>query len=227
MRFGNLTPSIIIVVGLLGATTVSASNDNKVLSGSERRVIDGSLEPEKIYDYFKYGSLIRGYELRVRGHLADRLSFEDQEVLSKLAVQDPIEQAAVSEGYKQARTHLCANRGNMTPVEIARQWSQLALDWRLKNEARYRRGIESLSAEGRQIVEDYVATEIVPGIRMAVPGDSVEFAREHPEEFMEAVESECYFAENGRFPPDEERLYEEFEKALKEEQRTVRVARRS
>lgn len=220
MLFDNLTSSIIIIVGLLGVTTVSASDSDKVLSGSERIVIDGSREPEKIYDYFKYGPLIRDYELRVRGHLADRLSFEDQEIMSKLAVQEPIEQAAVAEWYKQAQIHLCANRGSMTPVEIARQSTQIARDWRLKNEARYRRGMKSLSAEGRQIVEDYVATEIVPGIRMPVSGDSVELARVHPEEFMKAVESECYFVENGQFPPDEERLYEEFEKTLKAKERS-------
>lgn len=214
----RLTPSIIAVVVLLGAITVSAGNNDKVVSGTERKVIDGAIEPEKISDYFKYGSLIRDYG-RARDDLHNKLSFEDEEILRKMAHQDPIEQTAVSEWYKQARTHLCANRGNVTPVEIARQWSQLALEWRLKNEARYRRGIESLSAEGRQIVEDYVATRIVPGIKVGVSEDSVEFARKHPEAFMEAVESECYFAENGRFHPDEERLYEEFEKALKEERR--------
>lgn len=215
MLFDNLTPSIIIVVGLFGATTVSASNNDKVLSGSERRVIDGSIEPEKIYDYLKYGSLIRGYELRVRGNLGDKLSFEDQEVLRKMAVQDPIEQAAISEEYKQARAHLCANRGNMTPVEIAKQWSRIALEWRLKNEARYRKGMQSLSAEGRQVVEDYIATEMVPRIKMGAPEDSVELAREDPEGFMEAVEIECYFAENGQLPPDIERQYDELFETLK------------
>ena len=219
MPFDRLIPSIIIVAGFLGVTTVSASNDDKILSGPERGVIDGSIEPEKISDYFKYGSLIRWYGRRAQGDLRNKLSFEDQEILRKMAVQDPIEQEAVTEWYRQARIHLCANRGNMTPVGIARQWSEIALEWRLKNEARYRRGIESLSADGQQIVEAYVATEIVPGIKIGIPEDSVEFAREHPETFMEAVESECYFAESGRFPPNEERLYEEFEEALKEERR--------
>jgi len=198
---------------------VSAGNDEKILSGSDRKVIDGSIEPEKISDYFKYGSLIRGYG-RARDDLHNKLSFEDGEILRKMAAEDPIEQAAISEWYKQARTHLCANRRNMNPVEIAKQWSQIALEWRLRNEARYRRGIETLSAEGRQIVENYIATKIVPGIKVGAPEDSVKFAREHPEAFMEAVESECYFAENGEFPPDEKRRYDEFEEALKEERRS-------
>jgi hypothetical protein len=133
---------------------VSAGNDDRILSGSERKVIEGSIEPEKISDYFKYGPLIRAYGRRAQGDLRNKLSVDDQEILRKMAVQEPIEHEAVTEWYRQARIRLCANRGNMTPVEIAKQSSQIALEWRLRNEARYRRGIESLSAAGRQKMAD-------------------------------------------------------------------------
>jgi hypothetical protein len=161
----------------------------------------GSEEPEKIFDYLKYHRLISGYTVQVRGNLAEKLSLEDQQVLLDMAIRDPIDMEPITEEYRQGRLHICANRGNMTPVEIAEEWSRIALVWRLKNEDRLRQGLDALSDEGRQVVEDYVAQEIVPNLAQSSPSGGIEDVKRNPEAFMESVELECYVAENGEFPP--------------------------
>lgn len=197
------------------STAMASSKDppsNSTLESSLGRVVYGSEEPEKITEYTKYHMLIGGYELRVQGDLGDKLSAKDQQVLRDMAVQGPIERQRLNEEYDRATLHLCANRGSMTPVEIAQARDKNALVWRVTSEARLRKGFDALSDAGRQIVEEYVATEIVPGIVQSAPESSVDHVRRDPGGFREAVELECYFYENGEYPPG---VQEEIDEALR------------
>jgi hypothetical protein len=181
------------------------------MAGSDRTPV--SLERSR-EDYCKYSRLIRSY---VRSELDDRLSAEDREVLRELELRDAIEGQPISDAYSEARRRLCAKRDSMTPVEIAEEWSRMVLEWRTRNVARYRKGLDALSEAGRAVVEEYLATEIVPGLNLPAEGDATLVALEDPEGFMEEVEIECYFVEHGEYPPEVQQAFEEFERRMRED----------
>lgn len=224
MVLDKLIPSAIIAIGLFGGSSVAAdSKDPKHNAAGapleEGQVIDGSVEPEEIYDSVKYRLFISHYGWRARDALAEKISFEDQEVLRSLAVRDSIDQEPIDEAYSQARRHLCANRGSMSPVEIARESKRIVDEWLSRTEARYRKGLDALSKPGREVVERFVATEIVPGIKTEARSDAIQKAKEDPEGFMEAVEVECYYVENGELPPGMQEQVDEFFSEMDEEER--------
>ena len=165
-------------------------------------------------DYLKYSRLVRSY---VRSALDDQLCSEDREVLREMELRDPAERQPISDAYSEARLRLCARRGSMTPVEIADEWSRMVLEWRIRNVARYRKGLDALSEAGRAVVEEYLATEIVPRLNVPAEGDATRQALEDPEGFMEAVELECYFVEHGEHPPEVQQRLDEFERKMREE----------
>lgn len=205
--------ALILASSFTVSKVMAEADNNDPPNATTGHVSDGSLEPDKIPKTARYAFLISGYELRVRPALADKLSPEDEKVLRELAARNRIDQEPINESYNQARLHLCANRHSMSPVALAQAWTKIIEEWRAKTEARYEQGLNALSKPGRQLVEEFVETSIVPGIKTSARGDAVQTARDDPEIFMEEVEIECYYVENGRFPPH---VQEEFDRVIQE-----------
>lgn len=186
---------------LSGLLVLSAVNANESESGLGIVHIDGAVEPEKIPDRVRYGMFVKRYSLDIRDHLIQKLSHQDDAILNSVVAQDEVAEQSEDAQYQADMLTLCLNRGNKTPVAVARDLEQVVDAFYDRRVNRYLRGFASLSPPGRQVVESYIANTIVPH-SMATVFDSVAWAKNDPTDFLESLAISCYVAETGELPEE-------------------------
>jgi hypothetical protein len=168
--------------------------------------ISGARDPSRVPYSHKYSFFIATYPT-FREVLLPQLSGDDDAILSALADQEEYWVGVENAQHMESLRSVCAVRQSLNAVALANRIDSLAKQFRDNRGNRYRNAMRQLSTEGRQAVEEFVETSIVPGIETGLP-NIVEYARANPSEYKDSVEIDCYVADHGELPPDVKEMAE-------------------
>jgi len=142
--------------------------------------------------------------------------------LFALSTQEGAEMKAEGDRFNQALIQICTNKRNKHAITLAGEMDIIVNQFWATRETRYRKGIASLSAAGRQMVESFIEENIVPNSRAAVIESGVDGATNDPEGFLRSLEDRCYVAIHGEFPAEMQEKYDRAAEQMSERLRSQR-----
>lgn len=167
---------------------------------------EGETEPDKIPDHLKYRRFVGVYNIYL-DELVQHLSRQDHAILSNLKIDADTWRFADNEQYSRDFLNLCTSSSNMDAVAYAREYERIAAESNNRFAERVRRAFNSLSSDGRQLVENYIAEKITPKLSHPIK-TAVDYALEDPEQTLFQRELMCYMQINGEPPPKLARMIE-------------------
>lgn len=177
--------------------------------------ISGASNPSQVPYSTKYSLFVSVYPT-FRNTLLPQLSGNDDAILSALVDQEEYWVGVENAEHIESLRSLCSLRQSYNAVALANRSENLNKRFQDNRANRYRNAINAMSSEGKQAVEDFIESTIVPGTETG-RSNIVEFAKAHPDDFAKSFEIDCYAAEHGKLPPDVQKIAEEeFEKRKRE-----------
>lgn len=167
---------------------------------------EGATEPDKIPDHLKYRVFVLKYNIYL-DELVQYLSRQDHAILSNLKVDAENWRIANNEQYSRDFLNLCTSSSNMDAVAYAREYERIAAESNNRFAERVQRAFNSLSSDGRQLVNKYIAGEITPKLSHPIK-TAVDYAMENPEQTLFEREWMCYMQINSEPPPKLARMIE-------------------
>lgn len=200
MRKLNLVPGLVVLAAVnLSAGEPAPGTDHTMTDAAYSRVIDGRTEPEKIPDQVRYGMFVKRYLIDIRDNLIQDLPARDDAILHALAVEDEQKSNAELRQYQESMRQLCQSRTIRDAVSLARENKRIVDEFYATGVRRYLGSFDALSPAGRKIVDSFIETTIVPNSQASVL-DGVEWAKQHPDEYLHDLEIACHVAETGQLP---------------------------
>lgn len=167
---------------------------------------EGETEPDKIPDHLKYRVFVLKYNIYL-DELVQHLSRQDHAILSNLKIDADTWRFADNEQYSRDFLNLCTSSSNMDAVVYAREYERIAAESNNRFAERVRRAFNSLSSDGRQLVENYIAEKITPKLSHPIK-TPVDYALEDPEQTLFGRELMCYMQINGEPRPEMKKAIE-------------------
>lgn len=202
---------------LLGGTAVSANEDS---TGENSRS-----QSEELPYFVKYGAFVGTFSDVFGAQLASQLSANDHGILSYLAETNADWELTESVKYNAELVDFCSARAGKAAVSLAKQYDGIAARSNERRAARYRKAIDSLSTQGKALVEQFVEEKIAAQIRMSVPS-VVPLATSDPDEFNFSLDNACQRILYGEYSPEHKAALEKGaeETRVKLEQKLQRLA---
>ena len=190
-------------IGVFGGMKVGA-NESNLESADE-------VGQANVLPYFvKYGILVGSYADVFGAQLSGQLSPKDSALLENLAATNPDWEANENVRYHAELVELCSNRAGKDVVDLAAEYDAIAASSNQRRASRYREAMDSLSAEGRARVDQFVEVKIVANTSVSSPDIStLPFATTNPEAFQHLVDNECHRILYGSYLPEYEAALEE------------------
>jgi len=160
---------------------------------------EGATEPDKIPDHRKYRVFVMKYNVYL-DELVQKLSTQDHAVLHNLKISEDGARVTDNDLYGQAFLNLCATSIHMDAVTYAKEAKRIADESNDRFVLRVEQAFASLSSNGRQLVEQYIAEEITPSQSHQIK-TIVDYAIEDPEQILFHRELTCHQQMTGELHP--------------------------
>lgn len=183
------------VCSLIAGHTVAMEKDSDPWSSA----IDGAVDPTAVPYRIKVDAFLGLYLQAYRPELLPLLSPADSALLDQLAPAEMAHQEQDGNAYLAGLAAVCGNANGMDAVALARRETALEDALHESQTARYRAGLQQLSAAGRTVIERFMDETVAPNVRFT-QSETIRFAMEDEEEFRHAFNALCEASLNGRTP---------------------------
>lgn len=183
------------------------------MTSAPPKVVDGSTSPQDVPYFMKYGLFFRKYEPGFRYAIVRDLSSRDDAILASTSANQKNWEVYEQNRYKSDFLKICANRQGKDAITLARETDRAANESNNRRAAQYRDALDSLSENGRKLVEEFVEAKITPGIRSAI-GSNEEFAVADPDGFSGWIEVSCHRVLTGVYPDEVQQAFDQYERQL-------------
>lgn len=173
------------------AMTNTPLNSQELTAVQEEAAIkvDGAKEPHRIPTYLKMQGFFSFCEHN-SDRLASSLGANDQKLLREFAAQNGSRRDVEYADYIQTITPVCGSVDNLDAASLANVIEKLTEEWNERKTDRYLRILATLSPEGRETVEDFIAAEITPSISYS-SSDVRVLAAKAPEDASTSSTASC------------------------------------
>ena len=162
-----------------------------------------SADDEELPYYVKYGVLVGAYADVFGAQIEPQLSPDDRARLSNLANTNAEWEISENARYEAEIADYCASLGGKSDRLLATEYDQIAARSNERRAQRYKRAIDSLSASGKQIVDDFVEQKISAHTRFSAP-TSASLNDAELEDLVFVIKNECHKVMTGEYTSEYE-----------------------